>query len=301
MLSMNKDTNENLKDIDSSLSNPSLNKWEDQSKGLSFTKTNKLITALYMVTDIIDQEEPIRHKLRTLGVEIISDTSTLPKAGFDMGKIDQIVSFLSIASAMNFISEMNCNILKKEFLELRSSLQGYINIKPAWLEKFLFEQSLLDREEEGGNLLTTISSFERSSTLRKKNSKGHGNHIKGHTRIGVQKGSTLLKALSDKTHHFVSDNNFTKMNKNNPASHETESLHAGFDILKKERRFEIINVIRKRGGGVTITDIRTDEIMQGETLRNISEKTLQRELISMTKDGVLNKTGEKRWTRYFIK
>src|SRR3989344_3111766 len=41
-----------------------------------YRKTNKLVTALYMVTDVIDKEEPLRNKLRTLGLEILSDTPT---------------------------------------------------------------------------------------------------------------------------------------------------------------------------------------------------------------------------------
>jgi hypothetical protein len=31
------------------------------------------------------------------------------------------------------------------------------------------------------------------------------------------------------------------------------------------------------------------------------EKTLQRELVFMVNNGVLNKIGEKRWSRYFVK
>ena len=71
----------------------------------------------------------------------------------------------------------------------------------------------------------------------------------------------------------------------------------GFDILKKQRSDDIINFIRKNIGGVTITDIKNG--VYG-SLSSCSEKTLQRELISMVKNGVLNKTGEKRWSRYFL-
>src|ERR1035437_1026431 len=91
---------------------------------VSYTKTNKLITALYMVTDIVDKDEPLRNKLRTLGVEILSDITsprgTLGNAG---GKISELMSFLDIASAVNIISGMNCNILRKEFLELDQSIK----------------------------------------------------------------------------------------------------------------------------------------------------------------------------------
>ena len=86
---------------------------------LSYSKTNKLVTALFMVTDIIDKEEPLRSKLRTLGTEIISDMHSIPQNAYN--KISEIVSFLEIASAVNIISEMNCNILRKEFIELALS------------------------------------------------------------------------------------------------------------------------------------------------------------------------------------
>jgi hypothetical protein len=83
------------------------------SGGLTYTKTDKLITALYMVTDIIDKEEPIRNKLRTLGTGIISDiylirqNNTGNTLSFTSNKIAEIMSFLDLASAMNIISEMN--------------------------------------------------------------------------------------------------------------------------------------------------------------------------------------------------
>ena len=68
----------------------------DMSFTLAYTKTSKLITALYMVTDTMEKEEPIRLKLRTLGIEILSDI-TMSKTVFDISKIEQILSFLNIA------------------------------------------------------------------------------------------------------------------------------------------------------------------------------------------------------------
>ena len=40
---------------------------------------------------------------------------------------------------------------------------------------------------------------------------------------------------------------------------------------------------------------------QAGSLDTHSEKTLQRELVSMVTDGVLKKEGTKRWSKYFIK
>jgi hypothetical protein len=77
-----------------------------------------------------------------------------------------------------------------------------------------------------------------------------------------------------------------------------------FDILKKQRRDNIINIIKTFNNGATIKDVKDrvkESPEQASFLVSCSEKTLQRELVSMVRDSVLYKTGEKRWSRYFIK
>ena len=67
---------------------------------------------------------------------------------------------------------------------------------------------------------------------------------------------------------------------------------------------KILNIIKTIGGSATIKDIKDRAKAMPEQaglLVSCSEKTLQRELVSMVKDDVLNKTGEKRWSRYFMK
>ncbi len=281
MLFTNKDTNKNLSNPEGKLS-ASYGAGTNNLSFTSYPKTQKLITALYMVTDIMDKEEPIRNKLRTTGLEIISDPegkSQTSGAGMSITRIEQVISFLDIAFAMSFISEMNCVILKKEFLELKRSIQE-LDKKPTWLAEF-FENSPLEGYSDHSPHPNPLLKKERG----RENSKGH--HSIGHqtrTRIGVQKGSTLLKALSE-----------IEMSDRMPASYQVRSFSLE---LKKQRRDDIITVIKNNQGSANITDIKNKAI---GALVSCSEKTLQRELMSMTKDGVLNKTGEKRWSRYSLK
>ncbi|MFA6520215.1 MAG: hypothetical protein WCT44_01255 [Candidatus Paceibacterota bacterium] len=255
---------------------------KDSRTSISYTKTNKLITALYMVTDIIDKDEPLRNKLRTLGTNIISDINTNPVCACD--KISEIMSFLDIASAINIISEMNCNILRKEFLELDQSIKQSTD-KVEVLNRQINLSEFFKGELPARNTFSQPVQFKgHDKSLPERPFSRAGIGHKGHTRLGVQKGSTLLKALSD-----------TKLS----------PLRAGdFDILKKHRREDIINIIKLTGGSATIKDIK-DKVQsvpnQAGSLVSCGEKTLQRELVSMVHDGVLNKTGEKRWSRYFLK
>ena len=243
----------------------------------SYTKTNKLVTALYMVTDILDTNEPLKNKLRSLGTDIISDISNVSGykdlSNFMSNKVSSIISLLDISSAMNLISEMNCNILKKEFIELKQSVEEYSNKFTMFntgisLVDFLKEDESLDQKKE--------NNFLNKGDINVNNSKGHT------TRIGVQKGSTLLKALKDIKEIKTSKTN-TMSNRN-------------FDNLKKERREIIIKIIKEKNTA-TITDIKNSA---SGVLISCGEKTLQRELVSMVSDGVLKKIGEKRWSKYFL-
>lgn len=212
----------------------------------AYSKLNKLITALYIVTDIMDSAEPIRLKLRTLGLEILSDINSISRSEMSE-KIKTTLSFLDIALAIRLVSEMNFNILTKEFNELARSLQPESEknqVSPAWLEEFLDETPLLDKEGVGGgNSNITTSPFGHSSSTRRREGELTPN------------------------------------------------------ILKKQRREDIMKAIRANGGSATITEVKAKA---SPALASCGEKTLQRELVSMVKDNILKKEGSKRWSKYFL-
>ena len=281
---------------------PLLNKESGEGvRWMSYPKLNKLVTAMYIVTDIMDKDEPIRLKLRTLAVEILSDIPT-EQSGINSisrtnlsEKVKTILSFLDVASTVNLISEMNFNILKKEFFELAKSIDEPKQINPIWLEEFLGANDPTPSLPEGKGVNTAVSSSSFGGGEGGGEHKGHLDYARSkHTYIGVQKGNTLMKALSDKT-NLLSDSDINLSHKN----------RNDFGKLKKQRREDIIKAIKNNAGSATITDIKTRisslPIGQTGSLSTCSEKTLQRELVSMVKDGVLYKTGEKRWSKYFIK
>jgi hypothetical protein len=148
-----------------------------------------------------------------------------------------------------------------------------------------------------------VSSEEESSEDINFSQNFRINNSKGHTSIGVQKGSTLMKALSavrmpsSNTHGYTRPISASNINSNH-------SNAAVFDVLKKQRRDSIINIIKTISGGATIKDIKDRAKLVPEkynSLVSCSEKTLQRELVSMVKSGVLDRIGEKRWSKYFMK
>lgn len=280
---------------------------------ISYNKTNKLVTALYMVTDIMDTAEPLRGSLRMLGLQILTDIQSVKDSrnpstlGKLSEKIQLILSYIEVAKTVSMISEMNGAILEKEFSVLKEIIQSSNTLQRPYrgqptLGEYLDEPVPLDdvskTEREEAQYREKFTEFSRTSYTDKSHILGQG-LPSSRTRIGVQKGSTLMKALSDRMLRSKSNGD---MNRANATKHKED-----FDLLKKERRNEIILIIKTKNLeqnskgqplGVIITDIKSQA--KG-VLKDTSEKTLQRELMSMITEGVLYKEGAKRWSKYFIK
>ncbi len=280
-------------------------------------KTDKLITALYLVTDIMDKDEPLRNKLRTLGTDILLDSYDFSSANStnliqkDILKINQILSFLEIAFTVGIISNMNFEILKKEFFLLKEALLNFH--KPFSIEDFLtdenessgyledFSREYYLPKNENQNIKTDLSKIRPIGQAREIGQTG--------LRLGVQKGGTLLNALKDikNRNNFKNSHNLSNKKINNPIKENI--LKESFNKIKNERKEIILNIIQKcplvleskegipNGRWATIKDILTGFKDIG---LEVGEKTLQRELISMVSNGILYKAGEKRWSKYSI-
>lgn len=279
----------NLKDS-KSIDKDTLLSLSDTQVSLSYKKTSKLVTALFMVTDMMENAEPIRLKLRALGVDILSDTTSITRAkllsrtevSIDK-KVQEVLYFLDIAETVNLMTRMNSSILKKEFLDLQKSIFERVHHLNSFSGKATLSE-FFNAEERFS--ITPAMPHEKDSTR----------HITP-TRIGVQKGSTLLKALSDRMSVSPLEKKGRPIDTNNDKGSSNFLTKAGFDLLKKERRNEIVRVIKECKGVASIMDIKS-HLSTG--FNGTSEKTLQRELVSMVADGLLNKTGSKRWSRYSV-
>src|SRR3989304_5004530 len=188
----------------------------DIMEDLKDNKTEKLVTAIFMVTDLLDKAEPLRNELRSLGIKLLSRNQD--------SLISQIMSLINIATSIGLVSDMNGGIINKELTNLKGSIP-------------------------------TLESLNFSDVL--------------------YKPTVLYKTLG----------------RARPIGEAKSPLSQP----KKEvgdRRESILNLIKNKKE-VTIKDISSQ-------ISDCSEKTIQRELISMLKDKVIQKTGEKRWSKYFI-
>jgi hypothetical protein len=236
-------------------------------------KTEKLVTALYMVTDCMEKEDGMKIRLRTLGVDLLSSAhsliiSTPADKHHSVSKsnvlIAEIMSLIEIAYTMGFISEMNANILKKEFAILqretaRFEEENSIN-KTVVKNNYSQTGTVLDEQSFGVQLpVYTQAPLLPSKFWQENISKGH---IKDSVLYKNKIGNSPIK--SDKS----------------------------MSLNKEDRSQKMISLIKQKGE-ISIKDISYE-------FTDCSEKTIQRELNNLVSKGLLNKIGSKRWSRYSI-
>jgi hypothetical protein len=224
-------------------------------------KIERLVTAIYMLTSFFDDKEPMKWSLRELGNGLLSAKNSSQH-------VASIMSMLTVAKHTGLISDMNFDIVHKEFANLLPSL-------PELRAVLQNDETSEISSERKADLPATppASSLYISSSV-------------------ASKPQELLPEVKDK---IVSEE--SAVSPLYPEEREDRNKKAlkdfGVVAVKKNSRQSIIINLLKRKKEIMIKDV-------SPLIDGVSEKTIQRELLAMVQAGILNKTGEKRWSRYTL-
>lgn len=236
---------------------------QNQSFVFVYKKTEKLATALYMVTNLFGDNEPMKWTLRTkvsnllsfiIGFKDILESREHEFSNDVKTKVLEVVSLLEVASRSGLVSPMNFSILKTEFMNLVS---GLASLKKDVNEgtQFALPKTFFEVAQRNNPTSTHVSTPEVHHVHHTQTYKSHPVHVK-----------------------------------DNVSFNDTQPEQNSFK--KTNRQSIIINLLKKKKD-LTIKDI-------AQVIRDCSEKTIQRELIALIDAGVLKKTGERRWSRYSL-
>lgn len=229
----------------------------------SFKKTEKIVTALYMVTDYSETIDPVASQIRSLSVELMSYINKLLRPYSDplqnrnyisniVANIDGIKSLLNIATTLGFISDMNAKILDNEL----SKLCEEIKENQSSDNRFSFT---IDRD------MFDIPKPE------------------------IRESSRGFEAIKDKRTNY--NMSFINQKESKILSLTKKPFENRYlNVSKEDRGERILNFIKDKKD-LSIKDISVEFI-------DCSEKTIQRELNSLVSLGKIKKSGSKRWSRY---
>ena len=236
-------------------------------------KTEKIATAVYMVTDFLADSEPLRIQLRTVSLELVSMTRKISARSSEphyvladevVRGVEEIVMLVTLAMTIGLISEMNAKILISELHKVSAEVATQYGEKKV---------SIVTHPGYANVVLTdSFFGVETSPITAPVFHKGQESN----------KGHEITRQVS--TAGIASS-----MSAYRPQLSVTKKTDLGNKIA---RRNDVLTIIRTKKK-VSIKDI-------SELMTDMSEKTIQRELLALVTEGVLVKEGEKRWSTYRI-
>lgn len=237
-----------------------------------YKKAEKLAAAVFMVSNLMSENDPVRLSLREKVVELVNVLSRV-RSELKFGEegrrraescVVAVVSEIDIAFYAHMISEMNASVLRKEFMSLLERISGKTSYGQVAFPKDFFAVGATPQKEK----------------------------INESTQFKTRQAQSIASSVSAEMSQNVSYNTSRYSAKNIPKNNALKDKKKKPEIKSEKRRESIISIIRDKGV-VSIKDI-------SFAIQGCSEKTIQRELIDLASNGVLKKDGEKRWTRYSL-
>jgi hypothetical protein len=296
-------------------------------------KSEKLVTALYLVTDLMTDNEPIKHGLRKNAVALLSSMNSLAQLDvkdrviefkMSLRAVTEIISLLHVSVTTGIVSEMNGQLLMDGFRSLQLVLEKK---QPIFTKEMLNveDEEMLD-QVQGFSSAVMSSSYDVLTPLAL--ARLHDNNYDLRRSEDSLRQSRLISKIEGRENKYkgqiprddatIKDNNSESPTKPSAmsgfdreantqekviksphsmimehGSKPVPTLSSSFQMRKQSRREQILALFVK-GVDVSIKDI-------AARIRGCSEKTIQRELNALLYDNLIERIGEKRWSRYILK
>lgn len=259
-----KDITRKLKDSSSTESGEHVLLGGTPSFTFAYKKLKRLATALYMVTSLIPHEEPLRVALRSACVGTLTSLLSL-KTYADDRSLEAVSASLFQITAL---------------LEVASG-SGYIssmNSEVLHRECIMLAELLHERKNDFLSQKITVSDkFFDIGTV---------DDIAGLTDTGVLKEKEMFSTpQSAGIKDTIKDIKIFRPRQ--------KQLQQGLVGERRNYRRDTILKLLKKQSKISVKNV-------AEVIHNCSEKTLQRELLSLVEEGVLIKEGERRWSTYIL-
>lgn len=252
-----------------------------------YRKAEKICKAYFLLTQHIQDGDSIKNKLRALALDVSSKTldlvTTLNKtedlvrsvATASMG----LVSVSDIAVSARLVSESNYTLVVRQVQLFIEEVEIY------WKTMFQNNQVIPVHMFEVEALDASYKNTDSVSDM-------HADNKMSFTHSTVHTDSSITNVSIAKSVPVAHKSKATKVKTQNSTQDNSQGNTMQSKEYKNERQTLILETIRTRGES-SIKDL-TDVI------KGCSEKTIQRELISLVSMGSLLKTGERRWSRYSV-
>lgn len=242
-----------------------------------YRKSEKISTALYLITNFIKDTDLIKTRIREKALDMLStnlslNTAALSDRKFIFKKYEALITELSslvfVAFHAGLVSEMNFSVIRTELEKLLADVRGD-EYEKGRQETVFLSPAFFDIGQAGN--------WQAKSDPLPDAGKGFGSS-----------SDDAYKRQAHPQNQPVS--RFSVKDRSREASRGAAGESGA---MKKNDRPEIILGLLKKKQGLGIKDF-------VGSIKDCSEKTIQRELIAMVEAGAIRKEGERRWSRYYL-
>jgi len=222
-------------------------KEKDNASDYFSERAKKMVTAVYLVSNLIPSNDPLRLSIRDFSIRLLSilgfessKYSLSDTASEVRGLCKKITEMLEIAFFSGYVSEMNFSVLKSEFDAFMNELVNYENYQVRIVPESLKVGVVADKTSAAVSMLDVAQKSPFPISL-----------------VGMKRSSPERKSLPSSTSRNVAE-------------------------AKKTSRKEAILSIIKRRGAVSIKDISavildcSEKTIQRELMNLVTENVLKK-------------------------
>jgi len=232
-----------------------------------FQKIEKISTALYLITSYYSEQEPLKWNIREIATRLMEDVMLVTKKGID----DQIKDLRDLNRSMMHVSSL---------LQLSEKIGLISSVNYSIISSEIRKATKQMEEVIKGQKDMDDKAVEEEINAKKDIDKGQD--VKDKEMIEISPFEHKSPLTSNKPSSSSVPNKDPQNTQNKSAQNKT-------------RIAKILQIIKEsESGHVSIKDVTSK-------ISGYSDKTVQRDLLKLVKEGTLLKEGERRWSTYSIK
>lgn len=233
-------------------------------------KTSRIATVTFLLSDVLENSTELQSEIRRTAIGLVTDVtqsahSTKKRDTFLTGLL-VLVTLLDSAERSGLLSRMNTETLSNEIVALSELIEIVDWHRGRRFAEESFFGGVVPRE-----LFAPEPAPERSESFER------------HTKDMYSQRASVSDLRSDPYKQQT-----VKDNRQDGRVQYKERVQE----IQKDRRATILGLVQKKDR-ITVKDVTT-------VIKDCSEKTIQRELLALVKQGVLKKEGERRWSTYSL-
>jgi hypothetical protein len=259
-------------------------------------RSQKLVTALYMITDLMESHDPMRNLLRkeiTHVMSLLFETTHAPKTARVeiLSQVNNLLfavsSYLGVMYSNGFVSKMNYDLVHGEINNLKQDLQQQLKKSLPYDKKqnnnqsvkdFTFSADFFHQEIEPQRQINSSLAEGKTQLIQK----------------DINSQPIEKKKTSIQSPVFVQkeslENKIAKFTEKKSAKSKINKKISPLNQVKTKRKEDILKILKQKPDA-SINDICA-------LFKDCSSKTIQRDLTDLIDQGLVQKEGSRRWSKY---